>query len=120
MPKVKSRFIAPGFGGRLKLARAQAEMSQREAARATNGVLTAAYISRLEADARTPTIDAVWTLADALVCERDWLRVGHADDDGADELDMLRRTVSRQEGEIRRLNRIVATVRDAVNEGGQA
>ena len=71
-------------GDRIRQRRLELGLSQRELA--SEGV-TYAYISRLEANARTPSIKALRKLAGTLDVSVHWLETG--DEDPADQLAQL-------------------------------
>lgn len=76
MPRVAGHKDAKAIGRRLKQARDEAGLSQRQLAKQTT--MTAAYISRLEAGARTPTVDALRAFAVPLNVDPGWLETGTA------------------------------------------
>jgi transcriptional regulator with XRE-family HTH domain len=73
MPRSLATHVRPGVGARLHKARTAAGLSQRQL---SFPGCTAAYISRLEHDARTPSLQLLIELADRLGCDATWLATG--------------------------------------------
>lgn len=78
MPRSTIKTVRRGFGRRLARARAEAGLSQRDLAFPG---CTAAYISRLEADARHPSLQMVGELARRLAVDPHWLATGRRSTD---------------------------------------
>jgi transcriptional regulator with XRE-family HTH domain len=73
MPRSIKSHLRPGVGDRLRKARLKARLSQRELAFPG---CTAAYISRLEAEERNPSLQMVAELARRLGVDAYWLATG--------------------------------------------
>lgn len=77
MPRSMTTHLKPGIGKRLRAARETAGLSQRQLA--FNGC-TSAYISRIEAGARNPSLQAINEIAKRVGVDPTWLATGrHAD-----------------------------------------
>lgn len=72
---LRSDYLRPGFGGRLRSCRHTAGLSQRQLA--FEGC-TAAYISRLEDDERFPSLQIIAALARRLAVDPHWLATGES------------------------------------------
>jgi transcriptional regulator with XRE-family HTH domain len=88
-------------GKRILAARIKAELTQRQLSEHTGGELTAAYISRIEAGERLPSIDALRMIADALNIDRETLRTGRTDGVGDPRLAGLQRRIKELEQKLK-------------------
>ncbi|HVW89217.1 MAG TPA: helix-turn-helix transcriptional regulator [Gaiellaceae bacterium] len=102
MPRSLKTHVRPGVGERLREARVLAGLTQRQLS--FDGC-TAAYISRLEADARTPSLQLLHELAGRLGCDPGWLATGVQPDEN-DLRAQLRAVTVERDALQRRLERI--------------
>jgi transcriptional regulator with XRE-family HTH domain len=78
-----------GIGKRLKQARLASGMSQRQLAKGTR--MSGAYVSRIEAGQRTPSVDALRVFAARLGVSVHWLETG----EDSVEITLSRKTAER-------------------------
>jgi transcriptional regulator with XRE-family HTH domain len=106
MPRSLTSHIAPGLGDRLTSARERAGLSQRQL---SFPGCTSAYVSRIEAGERNPSLQILHELADRLDCDRDWLATGRRDTSGDRRLHARLREVEKERDRLQRqLDRIAA------------
>lgn len=118
MPRSLSTHIdSPAmFGDRLREARTEAEISQRQLAFPG---CTAAYISRLEAGARVPSLQMVNELAARLHVRPSWLARG-AEIDPSGMPDEVRLEVERLTERLKNLEAALASIRAIATEATRA
>ena len=98
---------AKGFGRRLRETRLQAGMSQRQLSFTGCGP---AYISRIEAGLRVPSLQMIHLLAERLNVSRDWLATGEMPT--GDTEAALRQELQHMYGRIRKLERRLAKIHE--------
>jgi transcriptional regulator with XRE-family HTH domain len=107
MPRSLHNHLKRGYGNRLKKSRVSAGLSQR--ALAFPGC-TAAYISRIEANERYPSMQMIYELAVRLDVDPHWLATGEAasgHDDLRAQLQAAHACIRRLESKIKAVARII-------------
>ena len=107
VPRTLHKHLKRGYGNRLKKSRLRAGLSQR--ALAFPGC-TAAYISRIEADARYPSMQMIYELAARLDIDPHWLATGEKASTQADlrtQLQAARARVRQLESKLEAVAQIV-------------
>lgn len=112
MPRTLRTHLRPGLGGRLRDARERAGLSQRQLAFPG---CTAAYISRLEADERTPSLQIIFAIAERLSVSGRWLATGETADPVEIE-DRLMDALTKREQAVSALRIAAAALETTVRE----
>ena len=109
VPRSLQGHLKRGYGNRLRKSRVRAGLSQR--ALAFPGC-TAAYISRIEADARYPSMQMIYELASRLDVDPHWLATGETASVDSDLRTQLRAARARIRHLESKLEAVAQIVRD--------